>query len=579
MGYKILAIIPARGGSKSIPEKNLRMLCGKPMIAYTIEASLNCRQVDRTIVSTDSEEIKAISEKFGAKSIKRPEELARDDSPIIDAAKHALKELKEKEKYSPDAVLLLQPTSPLRNAEDLGKAVELFVQNNGKTVVSVSEAGKAPYVSLTIENGLIKPLFSRDIFMNKRRQDLQEAFFVNGAIYLTKVESLLKHGNFFGESAIPYVSAAERSVDIDEESDFKIAECLMQNAERQKPGGLNGEITMAGKKIGKNHPCFVIAEAGINHNGDLELAKKMVEEARKAGADAIKFQTHLPEKEMLKDGFSGGHIGGSLFDLLKTLELSREDHIKLRDYAKEKGIIFMSTAYCKEAADFLEELRVPAYKIGSGEMTNQPLLRHIAKKKKPIILSTGMSTIEEIEESVDFVRKINSRLAILHCTSTYPTNYENVNLKFIEKLGQKFGIPVGLSDHSVGIYTALAGVALGACIIEKHFTTDRNLPGPDQKASINPEELKELVKGIKAIEKALGSEKKVIEAEVTIQGIARESVVTIMDVPKGTRISKAMVWVKRPGTGIPAKYLGKVIGKRAKKGIKTDTVLQWGDLE
>ncbi len=339
------------------------------------------------------------------------------------------------------------------------------------------------------------------------------------------------------------------------------------------------EITIAGKKIGKGNPCFIIAEAGINHNGDLEQAKKLVEEAKNAGADAIKFQTHLPEKEMLRDNFSGGHIGESLFDLLKRLELSKDDHIALRNYAKEKGIIFMSTPFSKEAADLLEEVGVPAYKVGSGEMTNHPLLRHIAEKRKPMILSTGMSTIEEIEETVNFVKGINDEIAILHCTSTYPTKYEDVNLRVIEKLAQKFEIPVGLSDHSIGIYTALAAVALGGSIIEKHFTTDRELSGPDQKASINPAELKELVKGTRAIEKALGSEKKVIDDEKPIQDIARESVVTIADIPTGTVISKELVWVKRPGTGIPAKELEKVIGKKAKKDIKIDTVIKWDDLE
>ena len=339
------------------------------------------------------------------------------------------------------------------------------------------------------------------------------------------------------------------------------------------------EITIAGKKIGKGNPCFIIAEAGINHNGDLELAKRLVEEAKNAGADAIKFQTHLPEKEMLKDNFSGGHIGESLFDLLKKFELSKEDHIALRDYAKEKGIIFMSTPFSKEAADLLEEIGVPAYKIGSGEMTNQPLLRHIAEKGKPMILSTGMSTLEEIEETVNFVKGINDKIAILHCTSTYPTKYEDVNLKVIETLSQKFGIPIGLSDHSIGIYTALAAVAIGANIVEKHFTSDKELPGPDQKASINPAELKELVKGTRAREKALGSEKKVIDDEKPNQDIARESVVTIAKIPAGTVISKEFVWVKRPGTGIPAKELEKVIGKKAKKEIKADTIIKWDDLE
>ncbi len=233
MKFKILSIIPARGGCKSIPGKNIRMICGKPMIAYSIEASLKCGKIDRTIVSTDSEEIAAISKKFGAQTIKRLDELATDDSQIIDAVKHVLQELKEKENYEPDAVMLLQPVAPLRTAEDLDKAIGLFEKNKGKTVVSVAEAGKTPYISLTIENGLIKPLFGWDIFINKRRQDLQKAFFVNGAIYLNTVENLLKHNNFFGKTTIPYIMPIEKSIDIDEEIDFKIAELLMQNLKKR----------------------------------------------------------------------------------------------------------------------------------------------------------------------------------------------------------------------------------------------------------------------------------------------------------------------------------------------------------
>jgi len=234
MKFKILSIIPARGGSKSISKKNIRLICEKPMIAYSIEASLKCRKIDKTVVSTDSEEIATISEKFKAQVIKRPEEIAKDDSQIIDTVKHVLQELKEKENYEPDAVILLQPITPLKTVEDLDKSIELFEQNNGKTVVSVAEAGKKPYISLTIENGLIKPLLGWDIFMNKRRQDLQKAFFVNGAIYINTVENLLKHNNFFSENTIPYIMPNERSIDIDEESDFKIAELLMQNLKKRK---------------------------------------------------------------------------------------------------------------------------------------------------------------------------------------------------------------------------------------------------------------------------------------------------------------------------------------------------------
>ena len=337
-------------------------------------------------------------------------------------------------------------------------------------------------------------------------------------------------------------------------------------------------MKIGNRDIGEGQACFVIAEAGINHNGDIDKAKMLIDAAATCGADAVKFQTHLPEKEMLRDSVTAAYVGESLFDLLKRVELSREDHAELKGHATNKGILFLSTPFSREAVELLEEIGVPAYKVGSGEMTNFPLLKHIANKKKPMIISTGMSTFQEIEETVSFIKKYNNDLILMHCTSTYPTRYEDVNLKVIEKLRQHFGIPVGLSDHSAGIYTALAAVALGACMIEKHFTIKRSWPGPDQKASITPGELKELVKGIRAIEKALGSIKKVADDEMPVQRMARESVVSLVDIRKGTVIEENMVWVKRPGTGIPAKYLGEVIGKKAKQDIAANSVITWEDL-
>jgi len=338
-------------------------------------------------------------------------------------------------------------------------------------------------------------------------------------------------------------------------------------------------IKIGDRLVGDGYPCYFIAEAGINHNGEINLAKKLVDVAKEAGADAIKFQTHMPEKEMLKNAITAGYVGEPLFDLLKRVELSKKDHIELKTYATNKGILFLSTPFSTEAVDLLEEIGVAAYKIGSGEMTNLPFLKHVASKKKSIIVSTGMSTFEEIEESVDFLRKFDSDFILLHCTSAYPTSYEDVNLNVIGKLRRKFGIPVGLSDHSVGIYVAIASVALGACVIEKHFTLSRDLPGPDQKISITPNELTELVKGVRAVEKAVGSIKKVTDDELPIQKMARESVVSLVDISKGAVIKENMVWVKRPGVGIPAKYLYKVIGMRAKEDMKANTIINWSDLQ
>lgn len=338
------------------------------------------------------------------------------------------------------------------------------------------------------------------------------------------------------------------------------------------------KVKIGARWVGEGQPVLVIAEAGINHNGELDKAVALVDAAAAAGADVIKFQTHLPDHEMLREGFSAGYIGESFFDLLSRCALDREAHRTLMRRAEEQGILFLSTPFSREAADLLAGLRVAAYKTGSGELTNIPLLSHIARKGKPMIISTGMSELGEIAATVRAVRRINPRLILMQCTSTYPAKPDQVNLGVIPILRKRFGCPVGLSDHTEGIATALGAVALGACAVEKHFTIDRRWPGPDQPASLDPAELAALVAGVRAVRLALGATKRVHAGEVPVQKMARESVVAVADIAKGQKIGPAQVWVKRPGTGIPARELPRVIGRVARRDIARDTLLRWQDL-
>ena len=337
-------------------------------------------------------------------------------------------------------------------------------------------------------------------------------------------------------------------------------------------------LTLGTREIGPGRPCFVIAEAGINHNGDTGLAAELVDAAARAGADAIKFQTHFPEHEMLRGGTTAAYVGESLFDLLTRTALSREAHATLKDLAAQKGLVFLSTPFSREAADFLETLGVPAFKTGSGELTNIPLQRHIARKRKPMIVSTGMSTPDEIDATVRALDEEGATYALMHCTSTYPTPFEHVQLGCIAALQTKYGVPVGFSDHTLGTAVSLGAVASGANLFEKHFTASRSLPGPDQQGSMEPKELEALVKDIRAIEQSLGASKKIQPGEQDVRDMALHSVVTIRDVAAGATIGKDDVWVKRPGTGIPARQLGDVIGKVASRAIARDTLVRWEDL-
>jgi sialic acid synthase SpsE len=337
-------------------------------------------------------------------------------------------------------------------------------------------------------------------------------------------------------------------------------------------------ITIAGRTIGPGHPCFVIAEAGINHNGDVALALDLVHRAAEAGADAIKFQTHLPEHEMLRGGATAAYVGESLFDLLTRTALSRDDHFTLREAAARRGIIFLSTPFSREAADFLETLGVPAFKTGSGELTNLPLVQHIARKGKPMIISTGMATPEEIDRTVRAVRAIGTPFALMHCTSTYPTPFEHVQIDCIPALQRTYGVPVGFSDHTLGSVIAFAAVTLGANVFEKHFTLSRSLPGPDQQGSIEPSELRDAVKGIRAIERARGETKTIQPGEQDVRNMAHHSVVSVRDIAEGATIGADDVWAKRPGTGIPARQLADVIGRTATRAIPKDRLVAWDDL-
>jgi sialic acid synthase SpsE len=339
-----------------------------------------------------------------------------------------------------------------------------------------------------------------------------------------------------------------------------------------------GAIRIGEREIGDGQPCFVIAEAGINHNGDATLAAELVDAAAEAGADAIKFQTHFPEHEMLRGGATAAYVGESLFDLLTRTALSRDAHATLRDRARAKGILFLSTPFSREAADFLDALGVPAFKTGSGELTHLPMQQHIARKGKPMIVSTGMSTPEEIDRTVQAIRAIGAPFALMHCTSTYPTLFEHVQLGCIPALKRQYGVPVGFSDHTLGSHMALAAVATGANLFEKHFTTSRSLPGPDQQGSMEPAELADVVRGIRAIERATGATKRIQPGEQDVRNMAHHSVVSIRDIAAGATIGADDVWAKRPGTGIPAGRLGEVIGRVAKRAIARDRLIDWNDL-
>ena len=341
------------------------------------------------------------------------------------------------------------------------------------------------------------------------------------------------------------------------------------------------EFRLGDRLIGDDQPPFVIAEAGINHEGEFEKAIQLVDAAVAAGADCIKFQSHITEAEMIPTDMKPGEISDeSLWDIIKRCELMEEEERAIKRYCEEKGILYLCTPFSREAADRLETMDVVGFKIGSGECNNIPLVKHIARKGRPIFLSTGMNDLESVRVSVEAIREFDCPLVLMHCTSEYPAPYEHVRLGAIRQLKDTFGLPVGLSDHSMGIYTCLGAVALGASAVEKHFTISRSWPGPDCPISIEPGELAELVRGAKAIWLAGGGSKTILPTEQPVIDFAYASVVTIKEVKAGEVLSLNNVWVKRPGTGpIMANDLDSVLGRVARRDLPTDVQIAPEDFE
>ncbi|MBT3405567.1 N-acetylneuraminate synthase [Candidatus Woesearchaeota archaeon] len=351
------------------------------------------------------------------------------------------------------------------------------------------------------------------------------------------------------------------------------------------------EITIESKKIGEMNSCFIIAEAGVNHNGSFATAKKLVDAAADAGADAVKFQTYTTEKLVTKNVEMADYqkenlkTDGKQVEMLKNLELSLDDFKRLKQYCDGKNIIFLSTPHTEDVVDFLDTI-MPAYKISSGDLTNLPYLEKLAKKNKPILLSTGASTLDEVEEAVDLISKSNSNLILLHCTVSYPCKREDVNLRAMTTMHQKFEIPTGYSDHTEGINIPLMAVKLGATVIEKHFTLDKNMDGPDHKISLDPSELKEMVEKIRNNvfpeddEVVMGSkDKKPTEYEINLRKIVRKSIVAKQNIRSGVRLTEDMFEIKRPGTGLAPKELKNILGREALTTISEGELISKSQLK
>ena len=576
----LICLIPARAGSKGIPNKNLRSVAGISLVGRAVLAAREfirlAGAVDATIVvDTDGEPIAEEARRWGASvPFLRPPELAGDAVPTIDNSLAALDRI-ERSGTAIDSVLLLQPTSPLRTAQDILTCWHAYHITKHPSVISIVETEHPAALALHLGAG-DKVAWQGEGGGERRRQELTPTYWPSGAVYLTSVALLRREQSFIVPgTTVGIALPRERSLDIDTEDDLALAEAML-SARRTE------SVMVGTRTIGPGRPCFIIAEAGVNHNGDGDLARRLIDIAASAGADAVKFQTFDPDQLVAAAApkaayqIANSGPGETQLDMLRRLALPRELLPQLAARAAEQGLLFLSTPFDEGSADLLDEFGLPAFKVASGEVTNHALLTHLARKRKPMLISTGMSTMIDVAGALEVVRANgNPPVALFHCVTDYPANPSDCNLRAIETMRRAFGVPVGWSDHTAGSNVTLAAVAAGACMIEKHFTLDRQLPGPDHLASLEPSELHALVKATRETEAAMGDgRKRPVPAEMANAAVVRRSMHAARRLSAGHVLVDRDLVALRPGTGVPPSARDRLLGRRLRVELLQGEMLQ-----
>ena len=566
---RTLFISLARGGSKGIPRKNLRTIGGIPLVGRAARLGCCCLERlggdGRVVVSTDDDEIAAIARTFGAETpFRRPAALAGDRARSAAAVLHALDWYGDRGEVF-DEVVLIQPTTPLTSIEDVLGALDLHRRTGGQPVVTVTDADHTIDFRFMLRGSRLQRVIERPF--EPERHDRPSEVQIATSIYVCSGIWLRNHDHWVipGETHGFRVDR-QRSVDIDDELGLVVNEALH---ERKIPWN-RGRV-------------MIIAEAGVNHNGDLQRALEMIDVAADAGADVVKFQTFQAAKYMStftpQADYQRQNTGTSvsMLELLRDVELRRDHHHALIEKCRSRNVLFSSSVFDDDGPAFLDMLDVPFIKIPSGEITNLAFLDRVARRYRPIVLSTGMSNLAEVAVAVQLIRNAgNHDLALLQCTSDYPSKPADANLLAMRTMHDSFRVTVGYSDHTLGYEVACAAVALGAKILEKHFTLDRRLPGPDHAASAEPEELARYVSAVRNVEKALGSPQKIpTEAELATAKVARKSLVAARDLPSGHSVLVSDVAIKRPGTGIVPGDLDHLVGRVLVRSVRADQLFDW----
>ena len=567
MSSRTLFLIPARGGSKRIPGKNLQDLAGIPLVAWAGRiARAAAAPGDLIVCSTDDAEIAAVASTWGIPVLTRPAELATDSASSVDVALHALDAI-GRNGEAIDLLALVQPTSPLTDPADLRAAMDL-ARETGRSVASVTTSHPAAW-----HHGL-----GRDHGL--QAAGTQEADqLLTGAFYVTTPDALRRSGRFV-EPAVTrgFTTPPERAVDIDEPTDLRIAAGVLGT--RDLP-----PFRLADRQIGATgQGVFVIAEAGVNHDGDVEVAHRLVEAAADAGADAVKFQTFVPDALASAAAPTAayqraGDQGEDQRAMLERLALPADAWPALQRRAHDRGIVFLSAPFDDASAGVLDAMDIAGFKTGSGELTNLPFLERLARRGRPMIVSTGMATMAEVAAAVDAIRATGlGELTLLHCVSAYPAAPGDANLAAMRTMRHAFGLQTGWSDHTPGIELPIAATALGSAIIEKHLTLDRTRRGPDHAMSLEPSEFGAMVAAIRAAAAAIGDGDKVpTAAEREIAAVARRSLHWARDLATGETIAEGDLLAQRPGTGISPARMHELVGQQTRRAVVAGTMVKDGD--
>lgn len=569
----ILGLVTARGGSKGFPGKNLARLTGRPLVAWAHRALDGLRRARGDVVlhlSTDSAAIADAWPEADRPRRLRPAELATDTASSLEVALYELDQHPDC-----DALLLLQPTSPLIDTETLRRLCAAL-EAGAPAALAVSEPEHPPAWALRAGDAGVEPLLPD--LAARRRQEQPACWFPAGA-WAIRAEALRRARSFLVPGTQPVPLPRARAVDIDHPADLARAELALAELHPERP------FRLGRRQVGGGAPCLIIAEAGVNHDGDLAKARALVRAAAAAGADAVKFQAFRTEALVTAGAATAAyqqHQTGAATQaaMLKRLELDAAAFAELKREAEQAGLLFLCTPFDAESAALLAALGVPGWKLGSGDLTNHPLLAQVAASGLPLIVSTGMSALDEVEDAAALLAaQGDPPVAWLHCVSQYPAPEAESNLRAMDSLRLVLGGPVGMSDHSRGLAVALAAVARGAAVLEKHLTLDRGAPGPDHAASLEPQEFAELVRQVRLVEAALGDGiKRPAPCELDTLRVARRSLVAARDLPAGHRLAAGDLIAKRPSGGIPPSRLAAVLGRRLARPLSADAPLAWEDL-